>query len=81
MTPLIKDMDLVILVIFVAAQVHVLQTVQMTVMAMGNVRRVNVSASRDSWVQTAVSVHKELSVLGVSEIVHYLDMLALETYF
>lgn len=60
-------MHLVILVIFVVAQVHVLQIVQMTVVAMGNVRRGNVSANRDSWVQTAVSVHKELSVIKVSE--------------
>lgn len=49
----------------------------MTVVAMGNVRRGNVSANRDSWVQTAVSVHKELSVLNVSE---SLDVVALETH-
>ena len=44
------DVDLVMLVIFVAAQVHVLQIVQMTVVATGNVRGGNVSANRDSWV-------------------------------
>lgn len=67
MTQLIRDVDLIILVIFVAAQVHVLRIVQMTVVAMGNVRRGNAPANRDSWVQTAVSVHKELTVLKVSE--------------
>lgn len=79
MAQLVRDVEIVILVLFVAAQVHVLQTVQMTVVAMANVRRGNVSANRDSWVQTAVSVHKELSVIKVSETLHYLDMLALET--
>lgn len=34
---------------------------------MENVKRGNVSANRDSWVQTAVNVHKELSVIKVSE--------------
>lgn len=69
-------------VIFVAAQVHVLQIVQRTVVAMGNVRRGNVSANRDSWVQTAVSVHKEPSVIKVSESLHcYMDVVALETCF
>ena len=68
------------MVLCVAAQVRVLQIVQMTVVAMGNVRRVNVSANRDSWVQTAVSVHQELSVIKVSETLHYLDVVALETH-
>lgn len=54
----------------------------MTVVAMGHVRRGNVSANRDLWVQTAVSVPKELSVLKVSESLHcYLDVVALETHF
>lgn len=70
MTQLIRDVDLVILFLFVAAQVHVLQIVKTTVVAMGNVRRGNVSANRDSWVSTAVSVHKELSVIKVSENLH-----------
>lgn len=65
LTQPIRHVDFIFLVIFVAAQVHVLQIVQMTVVAMGNVRRGNVSANRDSWVQTAVSVHKELSVIKV----------------
>lgn len=67
------------LVIFVAAQVHVLQAVRMNVVATGNVRRGNVSANRDSWVQTAVNVHKELSVIRVSESLHcYKDVVSLE---
>lgn len=46
-------------------QVHVLQIAQMTVVATGNVRRGNVSAIKDLWVQTAVSVHKVPSVVKV----------------
>lgn len=52
---------------FIVAKVHVLETVQMNVVAMGNVKRGNVSAIRDLWVQTAVSVPKELNVIKVSE--------------
>ncbi len=61
---------IIIVVIFVHVQVPVLQIVQKTVVAMANVRWGNVSAIRDSWVQTAVSVHKELSVIKVSEKLH-----------
>lgn len=53
--------------IFVVTQVPVLQIVHVTVVAMVNVRGGNVSANRDSRVQTAASVHKELSVTKVSE--------------
>lgn len=63
---LTKDVELIILVMFASAQVHVLQNVQMTVMGTGNVRRENVSAIRDSRVQTAVSVPKEPNVIKVS---------------
>lgn len=53
----------------------------MTVVAMGNVKRGNVSANKDSWVQTAVSVHKELSVLKVSESLHcHISVVALKPH-
>lgn len=61
----------VILVIVVAAQVNALPVVQTLVAEMGNVRRVNASANRGSQVQTAVSVHKELTAIEVSENLHY----------
>lgn len=65
---------------FVVAKVHVLEIVQMTVVATGNVKRGNVSAIRDLWVQTAVNVPKELSVIKVSESQHhYLDVLVIES--
>lgn len=76
------DVELIILVMFVAAQVHVLEIVQMIVVAMGNVKRGNVSAIRDLWAQTAVSAPKELSVTKVSDSLHkYLDVVALEVNF
>lgn len=54
----------------------------MTVVAIWNVRKGNVSAKRDSWVQTAVSVHQELSVIKVSEALHcHMAVVALETHF
>lgn len=82
LTPVITNVDLITLVIFVVAQVHVLQAVQMNVVATGNVRRGNVCANRDSWVQTAVSVHKELSVIKVSESLHCcMDVVALEQWW
>lgn len=49
----------------------------MDVVAMESVRRGNVSANRDSAGQTAVSVHKELSVIRVKGL-QYLDLVALE---
>lgn len=74
-------MDLVILIVVFAVQVRVQQIAQETVVAMENVRRENVSAIRDSWVQIAVSVHRELTVVKVSESMHfYLDVIALETH-
>lgn len=62
-----KDVELITLVIFASIQVHVLQNVKMTVVATGNVTKENVSAIRDSQVQTVVSVSKEPSVIKVSE--------------
>lgn len=47
----------------------------MTVAATGNVKRGNVSAIRDSLVQTAVSVPKQLGVVKISESLdHYFDV-------
>lgn len=39
----------------------------MNVMAMGNVKKGSVSAIRDLWVQTAVSVPKQLSAIKISD--------------
>lgn len=70
---------MVILVIVIAAQVNALPVVQTLVVEMGNVRRVNASANRGSQVQTAVSVHKELTAIEVSKNLHYYIQVWLNT--
>lgn len=65
--PTLYKSEFLILVPLLAIQVHVLQIAQMTVVEMGNVRRGNVSAIKDLWVQTAVSVHRVPSVVKVSK--------------
>lgn len=60
-------MELIIVVISVASQAHVLEIVQITAVAMGNVKKGNASVTLGLMVQTAVGVSKELNVIRVSE--------------